>query len=1035
MNHLHTWNRLLGMFMIPILAIAALITLYSFTLTSNHHPLARQGVLDLTDWDFHQGGLVGLNGEWEFYKGQLLEPNDFQSGHPAGKGYLQVPGVWKSSSASGGMDYRGFGTYRLKVKLASSEDVFGIKTNKIRMAHRLYINGVLQGQSGIPAVDAFHHEPGNTPYIKYFQVDQPELEIVVQVANYVFINGGIVNELKFGLQEDISRLSMVLFGTDLAGVFILLLFSIYHFSIYSLRMQDKTYLYTGIFFITIMLILVLSGEKLALRIFPAIPFEIAYKLNSLVGFSATMVLGIFLNALNPRLLTRRMLYALNLPIVIFCACIVVLPYAVYTNAELGFWIYSMLLLVFYLGRAIYLYVKRVGDPLQLKELLLLVGVIGSLVFFMFDSLLYATNKTSTDVGGRICVLAFISFMNMLLALRFVHTYTQLELLSEQLIVRDRLKDEFLASTSHELKTPLHGIMNISAFLLDDKQEELSGKQRQNLKLIKDMSIRLATLVHDLVDVAQLKQGSLRLQLKLVDVQMLTQFVFDVLAFEMMGKEIRLVNRVPSCALAQADENRVRQILYNLVHNAIKHTQKGTIEVSSKLDGEKLYIFVEDTGSGIPRKEHEAIFGYFEQADEKRIHNGYGGMGLGLFISRQLVRRMEGDIWVDWSEVGCGTRFCFTLPSVSHVPLTERRLAGADNASPEQEKIAEQLQPDQWEQNRRAILVVDDEPSNIQILLNLLGRNYNVVTAFSAKEALEKITQVPSLALVILDVMMPGISGIELCRMLRETHSIIELPILLATVKDTPRDIEAGYTAGANDYITKPFDAGTLLARVHTLISVKALMEEALHNEMAYLQAQIKPHFLYNALSSIISFCYTDGKRAAHLLTMLSRYLRHIFERDRASMLVPLKKELELIQAYVEIERARFGERFEFRLNMDEGTTDVPIPSLCIQPFVENAIRHGLFEKEEKGAVTLTVTDGVGFIRIVVEDDGVGMADDLLYQFMQGDMRHSGIGMTNIKKRLAVIAGASVTVDSALEQGTKVTVYLPKSYAGRIPDAR
>jgi sensor histidine kinase YesM len=225
-------------------------------------------------------------------------------------------------------------------------------------------------------------------------------------------------------------------------------------------------------------------------------------------------------------------------------------------------------------------------------------------------------------------------------------------------------------------------------------------------------------------------------------------------------------------------------------------------------------------------------------------------------------------------------------------------------------------------------------------------------------------------------------------------------------------------------VTKPFDAGTLIARIQTLIAMKTSIQEAIRNEHAFHQAQIKPHFLYNALSSVISFCYTDGIKAAYLLGMLSQYLRYILDMDRSTLFVPLYRELELIQAYVEIEKARFGERFHFECDVDETLHHYSIPSLCIQPFVENAIRHGLFEKEGYGKVALKIYEGEEYIKVVIEDDGVGIPDDILYQMSKGEMTTGGIGIPNIRKRLDSIPGATLTFSSEMGQGTKVTMYLP-----------
>ena len=179
------------------------------------------------------------------------------------------------------------------------------------------------------------------------------------------------------------------------------------------------------------------------------------------------------------------------------------------------------------------------------------------------------------------------------------------------------------------------------------------------------------------------------------------------------------------------------------------------------------------------------------------------------------------------------------------------------------------------------------------------------------------------------------------------------------------------------------------------------MLKAIEYEMAFLQTQIKPHFLYNALSNIISFCYTDGERAAYLLTMLSSFLRYIFETSRDGQFSSLQKELEIIEAYVEVEKARFGERLTFAYDIDPSIAveNVLIPSLLIQPLVENAIRHGLFNKDGPGHVQVTISLQGQLLSIQVSDDGIGMSTEQYAQLMGGTTSNVGIGFTNVRRRV------------------------------------
>jgi len=293
-----------------------------------------------------------------------------------------------------------------------------------------------------------------------------------------------------------------------------------------------------------------------------------------------------------------------------------------------------------------------------------------------------------------------------------------------------------------------------------------------------------------------------------------------------NKPLTLINRVPSdVPLVQADENRIQQILLNLVGNAIKFTDTGEVCVSAKLRGDSLAITVSDTGIGIPAGKTKFIFESFQQADGT-VSRQYGGTGLGLAVSKQLVELHGGLIEVSSVEHE-GSHFTFTLPladpSVITVPdhpvARSRMYASVAEQSAElpvnlvtvpgavdtvKTRTAEQ----------HSILIVDDDPINLQVLSNHLSvQDYNITQAQSGSEALELIDKDMCFDLVLLDVMMPRISGYEVCRKLREKFPPHELPVIMLTAKDQVSDLVAGFDSGANDYLTKPFSKEELLTRL------------------------------------------------------------------------------------------------------------------------------------------------------------------------------------------------------------------------------
>lgn len=199
------------------------------------------------------------------------------------------------------------------------------------------------------------------------------------------------------------------------------------------------------------------------------------------------------------------------------------------------------------------------------------------------------------------------------------------------------------------------------------------------------------------------------------------------------------------------------------------------------------------------------------------------------------------------------------------------------------------------------------------------------------------------------------------------------------------------------------------------------MEETVQNELAFLQAQIKPHFIYNAINIIISFCYTDGERAAKLLTNFSRYLRLTFDVDKQSERVPLRREIDMIKAYMEIEQARFGDTIRIEYDIEESLLDRQIPPLIIQPLVENAIRHGLRKKEGGGLVTVSVHNPGGAFTIVVKDNGIGIPPGLADRLKNPGRNREGVGLVNVNRRVGRWKNARMELAGKEGAGTVVTI--------------
>ncbi|NJL91398.1 MAG: response regulator, partial [Coleofasciculaceae cyanobacterium SM2_1_6] len=455
-----------------------------------------------------------------------------------------------------------------------------------------------------------------------------------------------------------------------------------------------------------------------------------------------------------------------------------------------------------------------------------------------------------------------------------------------------LKDEFLINTTHELRTPLSGIIGITESLLEGVAGEVTPEQAKNLALINRSSYRLSDLVNDILDFSQMQFRRLELQLQPVAAQEVTEVVVTVSKILLTNKDVELVNRLPlDLPPVKADPDRLQQILYNLVGNAIKFTSKGSIEItaslippSSPINGSisstlapplsvsslnltsesnnldtlltlpapspenlpcppqyqqsipLLAITVRDTGMGIPQNQQEQIFQSFTQVDLS-YSRSTPGYGLGLSITKQLVEIHGGNIWVE-SSIGQGAAFTFTLPldPTTQVPppslktsiktLLKRQVLLDDQSDKKAElRLLSKLSPNPRQQGtpQYKILVVDDDSVNLQVISNYLRQyDYAIAQALNGKEALDIIYNGFTPDLILLDVVMPEMSGYELCQQIRQQFPADELPIIMLTGRGQVSDLVEGLNLGANDYLTKPISKNELLARISTQLYLSQL---------------------------------------------------------------------------------------------------------------------------------------------------------------------------------------------------------------------
>jgi signal transduction histidine kinase len=569
------------------------------------------------------------------------------------------------------------------------------------------------------------------------------------------------------------------------------------------------------------------------------------------------------------------------------------------------------------------------------------------------------------------------------------------------------------------------MLNITQHVMEHLEEGNFAEQRVSLNYVVTSARRLSSLIDDIIDFQSIKTGSLRLNSKRVDISAPLNLVLEVLGQLFSAKQIAIQNHVHTGQFfVTGDEDRIRQIIYNLVGNALKYTHSGMLVITSETVNNEVIMTFTDTGVGIDSDKYDDIFNFYEYY-ETHVREGMASSGLGLPIAKKLAEQMGGQLWLKSSTPKVGSVFAFKLPKDCSTATKESARVNL----PEQHKIADRLQPDSKPTGKYSILVVDDDATNLKVITDIFsGEGIFLHTALNGEQALKIISDNADIALVLLDMMMPGMSGIEVCRRIRENHSLFDLPVLILTVKNLPEDIAAGLDAGANDYLTKPFDAREMLARAKTLIRLKEAVHELVTSEMSFLKAQIKPHFIYNAMSVIAALITEEPYKAKQLLFDLTDYLRGSFRFENYDGLVPLRDELETVNAYLSIEKARFGERLQIEYDINE-EIDTLIPLLVIQPLVENAVRHGVMKREEGGTVRLSIRKRKGEILISVADNGAGVEKAQTAELLTGQHSKKGVGLSNINRRLRLYYGRELRFESEFGKGTCVTMKIPERKAG------
>ncbi|MDF2716707.1 MAG: integral rane sensor signal transduction histidine kinase [Paenibacillus sp.] len=652
---------------------------------------AVQGKLDLSQSDLARE-TVKLTGEWELYWGELLEPADIHAygSSPSPMRYAKVPHIWGTRSTFP-PENEGAATYRLRIHLGDevSPAVHALYVPAVATSYKLWINGELKASNGTVGLTRETMKPKNYAKVVYFHPDAPDVELVVQVSNFVQRKGGMWAPLYIGEASSITRLRENRMSSDVFISSALFILGLYHVGLWFFRKKDKLVVLIGCASLFFGLRTLLLGETLLVRFVPQLDWSAAVRLEYLSPNAGILLFALFVKHLYPRETSRRAIAAILVSCFVFCLLALLFEPRIFTYSMVPFQI-VIIAAFFYILYVYALAIKR------RREGALLSGVsVGVMFAAAMNDILFYNQLVSSVNLAPFGVFLFLFSQTMIVAKRFTGAHAKVEEIGAELLQVNmqlentiaertaelRLTNEHLlkkneelrqaeesrrqlvSNISHELGTPMTAIQGYVKAIMDGIIEPTENKYWNT---IYDKVLYVNRLVKDLFQLSRLEAKQFKFDFEAMSADDLIELHLSKLEWDVRSRGVLFtVKRTPpeggwGDAYVMIDSVRIDQVVTNIVYNALKFTSAGgAITIESGQAGNELLIRITDTGTGIDEKSLPYVFDRFFKDSSDGTQEG---TGLGLAIAKEIVLAHGGRIWAE-SKRNEGSSFYFTLPLI------------------------------------------------------------------------------------------------------------------------------------------------------------------------------------------------------------------------------------------------------------------------------------------------------------------------------------------------------------------------------------